>query len=472
MGSRESLRGPLLYPLVRAVSRKWTGTLDTHTDTGLRHLVYFIDGCPAKVHTGELVAPLDVVLLRIEGAVDPQALAEAVDVACERRDVLLGQLLLERGLIDPAVLAAALRWQILDKLRYLLGDGTARAQHTLYGDTDLIQWPGNPELHPADPLYCMMQAARLASCQPIVARYIPRVLGMKLTLKADVDKRRFGLSDEESGVVAMLASGARTVAEIIDAGLPVQVVHPVIFALGVTESLSGRSVPPAAVSIPAPPPSIPAQVARVATVRVPSHAAPRVEEDADDMPEGIAPLGGFEPPDDADALAVDFDDDEAAPPVAAAQAISFAGWPANKAYEEAERALRFLEYSRADKAIAHAVKEDPGNPEYRALRAWIQAQLAGPVRGDDAYEAQLMALSEIIRRSPNIANAYYFRARLLKKLGRHEAAAPDFEMASILDRTNVDAARELEAYERRIKTRRSDADDDATVEKILKWFGR
>ena len=52
--------------------------------------------------------------------------------------------------------------------------------------------PGDPVLHPPDPLYCIARAGRLEACAPIVARYIQRVANMLLAVSPNVDVERFG----------------------------------------------------------------------------------------------------------------------------------------------------------------------------------------------------------------------------------------------------------------------------------------
>ncbi len=250
--------GPYIVALVRAVSEKWTGTIVSHTDDGLIHYSYFFQGAPCKVRPGVLVAPLDSILLRL-GGIEPHALANAVSTACERPDLLLGEILIQRGLLTHDVLYSALRWQVLERLNYLMTEGVAGGRHDLYADVDLIPLASRAELHPADPMYCIMCAARLPACEPIAQRYIERVRQMRLGLTGDVDVARFGLTEDEYAVVQRLSTGALAFDELVEQGLPRAAVQRVIFALGVTQALASKGrFQSRSATMPVPPPSIPA----------------------------------------------------------------------------------------------------------------------------------------------------------------------------------------------------------------------
>jgi len=260
-GSRPAVAattGPFIVVLVRAVSQKWTGTVVTKTDDGLTHHTYFLEGAPCKVRTGIVVAPLDSILLRL-GGIEPHALANAVSTACDRPDLLLGEILIQQGMLAPEHLHSALRWQVLERLNYLMTDGVAGGHHELHGGVDLIPLSSRASLHPADPMYCIMCAARLPACEPIAQRYVERVREMRLGLTGDVDVARFGLSEDEHAVVEHLGRTPSAFDELVEHGLPRGAVRRVVFALGVTQALASKGRFEArSMTVPVPPPSVPA----------------------------------------------------------------------------------------------------------------------------------------------------------------------------------------------------------------------
>ncbi|MEM1034789.1 MAG: hypothetical protein AAGN82_30900, partial [Myxococcota bacterium] len=269
------MTGPYLVVLVRVVSQRWSGTVVTRDDDGLVHHTYFRDGAPCKVKPGAAFAPLDGFLLRL-GGIEPHALSDAVAQACARPDLLLGEILLQRGLLTPEVLHSALRWQVLERLNHLMATGTQRGEHEMHEGQDLIPFACEASLHPADPMYCIMCASRLPACEPIAQRYIDRVRDMRLGLTGDVDMRRYGLAPDEEAVVTTLADGPFAYDELLEYGLPAPAVRRVVFALGVTQTLVSKGrLSSRPMTVPVPPPSVPAPVTQrepPASARVPTSA--------------------------------------------------------------------------------------------------------------------------------------------------------------------------------------------------------
>jgi tetratricopeptide (TPR) repeat protein len=153
----------------------------------------------------------------------------------------------------------------------------------------------------------------------------------------------------------------------------------------------------------------------------------------------------------------------------------FRGWSAQRAFVEAERALRFLDHERAEAAATHAVLMDPDKPDYRTLLAFIEAERKGQVPwwSSDAerhYDEELETLSRVIGEHPNHEPAYYYRARLLMRLKRFQAAMSDFEMASILNPGNIDAARELRCYDNAKRKRRREQAAKKRSSGVMRWL--
>lgn len=484
------LTGPPLLALVHAYTRLLTGTIVVRTEAGQAHAIQFLDGAPTKVRTAEPVATLDTILLR-QRIVHPQILANAVATACMDPNVLLGELLISQGLIERAQLDDALRWQTLEKLTYIMqcSDG---ATHKIYPGENLLAGFGGTELHPVDPLYCLMVAARLCASNGMVQRYVARLGDMQIGLRPGTDTARFGLTADEHHAVALLDESALTPAELAASGVPRHAAHAVLFTLGVTRMLTrigGQTAPPP-VSVDSPRPSdvrIRAPMPEsdpgwcegqadecVPAATVPAqHSVPMTSSSWPSMA-SVAPVPSSWP----SLPSVMAPAPSSAPPASAsAPSGDLEGMTVDAAFGEAERSLRYLAYDRAEAAAAHALSLAPRRPDIRALHAFIQAERRGPPPTWDRdhqshYDHELATLSIVIAAAPNCEPAYYYRARLLQRLKRDRAAHRDFELASILNPGNVDATREVRRYQERVRALQARDAPERQGNGLLRWLGK
>jgi len=136
-------------------------------------------------------------------------------------------------------------------------------------------------------------------------------------------------------------------------------------------------------------------------------------------------------------------------------------------YFAAEEALKVLDRDRAESELKRALQLIPGEARFEVLKLWIDAERLGLPASDlqakeRHYAAQLEKLTAICERAPRLEEAFYYRARLLKRSARLKDAIADFKRASQLNPGNLDAAREVRAYEeRRNRRRRKSGEQEA-----------
>ena len=136
-------------------------------------------------------------------------------------------------------------------------------------------------------------------------------------------------------------------------------------------------------------------------------------------------------------------------------------WDAERAFQEAEVALRMLDRDKAEKALAIGIEKDPEHAACRTLLAWVSSEKRGkPNAGNrkEFYKEEIATLSKVLRDDPDHAMAYYYRARLMKLSGKIKDAYEDFVKAVELDPSNTDAAREVRELKRRYGRRGGDDD--------------
>jgi tetratricopeptide (TPR) repeat protein len=123
-------------------------------------------------------------------------------------------------------------------------------------------------------------------------------------------------------------------------------------------------------------------------------------------------------------------------------------------FRDAEQALKVLDRDRADAEVKRALRMIPGEARFEVLALWIAAEKLGLPASDLVakgrhYAKQLAELDAIVERAPKLEEAFYYRARLLKRSGRLKDAMTDFRRAAELNPANLDAAREIADYDRR-----------------------
>jgi curved DNA-binding protein CbpA len=125
------------------------------------------------------------------------------------------------------------------------------------------------------------------------------------------------------------------------------------------------------------------------------------------------------------------------------------------AFQKAEILFRRGKLDEAEHLLRRAAATDPGQPEYQALLAWVQAQRKGtpPELKEGAksnfYRDEIRLLNDVVDREPNFERALFYRAELLKRSGFGDRAQRDYRRVVRLNPRNIDAAREVRLHDLR-----------------------
>jgi DnaJ-domain-containing protein 1 len=111
-------------------------------------------------------------------------------------------------------------------------------------------------------------------------------------------------------------------------------------------------------------------------------------------------------------------------------------------YQKAEVFLRKRDLAEAEAHSKRAFTNDPEQPEYAALWAWITV-LMREKSGSKDYADPLRVLTTAIDREPACERAYHYRALVLQKQNKPGEAIRDFRKALELNPRNIEAAREV-----------------------------
>lgn len=132
------------------------------------------------------------------------------------------------------------------------------------------------------------------------------------------------------------------------------------------------------------------------------------------------------------------------------------------AFQRAEVHLKKHNLDAAEKEARAAVDGDPGQADYQALYAWVQAQ-----RPHDDYTGLIQKLSEALKSEPQNRKALWYRGQLYKRAGDPRRAVRDFRALLELEPRHVEAQREVRLYEMR---KSQPKDEKGGL--LGKWFKR
>lgn len=114
---------------------------------------------------------------------------------------------------------------------------------------------------------------------------------------------------------------------------------------------------------------------------------------------------------------------------------------ATAAYQRAEVFLKRGNLSAAEGEARAALTDDPDQPEYIALVAWLDAQ-----KPDANVEACIKQLDRAIQIQSNSVRARWYRGQLYKRVGKMNRAVTDFKAVVEKDPRHTDALREIRLY--------------------------
>jgi tetratricopeptide (TPR) repeat protein len=117
-------------------------------------------------------------------------------------------------------------------------------------------------------------------------------------------------------------------------------------------------------------------------------------------------------------------------------------------FQKAEVCFRRNDMAQAEAFCRKAVDNDPTQPDYLAMLAWLLA-LKPENQSPEKTRASIQMLDRALEMSEKCERAYFWRGMLLQRLGRPESAVRDFKRAVNLNPRNIDAAREIRLYRMR-----------------------
>jgi curved DNA-binding protein CbpA len=115
-------------------------------------------------------------------------------------------------------------------------------------------------------------------------------------------------------------------------------------------------------------------------------------------------------------------------------------------YQKAEVLLKKRMLAAAELEANRALEDDPDQPDYRALYAWIQSSKPD---SDSRLPDLLRLLNDSITRNPASEKNRYYRVQILKRLGKIDEAVADCRIIVEKNPHHVDALREIRLWEMR-----------------------
>ncbi|HEX6274649.1 MAG TPA: DnaJ domain-containing protein [Polyangiaceae bacterium] len=206
---------PFAHLLIYALDHRLTGSIVFAEPNQAKHAITFVDGAPTRARAQGEVALLGE-LVRERGALGDSELDAAVtDARAEGRR--LGELLVERSVIDAEALEELLREQVVRRLEFLATLPPA----TLYGyyeGTNFLERAGGPAGHPP-PLGAVWRVIRVGVPPERVREHVGRLGDAPLRFHTDAPLARFGFGPRERAVVEVLRAKPQPYAELVGRGL-------------------------------------------------------------------------------------------------------------------------------------------------------------------------------------------------------------------------------------------------------------
>jgi DnaJ domain/Tetratricopeptide repeat len=117
-------------------------------------------------------------------------------------------------------------------------------------------------------------------------------------------------------------------------------------------------------------------------------------------------------------------------------------------FQKAEVCFRRNDMVQAETFCRKALEDDPTQPDYHAMLAWLAALKPENHVPEKTIES-IQMLERAIAMSDRCEKAYFWRGMLYKRLGRGDLAVRDFRRVIDLNPRNIDAAREVRLYNMR-----------------------
>lgn len=138
-------------------------------------------------------------------------------------------------------------------------------------------------------------------------------------------------------------------------------------------------------------------------------------------------------------------------------------------FKKGEVLFKKGDLKQAEVHLRRAVELAPEVVDHTALLLWIQAK---PSSSPEELGRLIVELDGLVTQDPKSPRTVFYRAQLLKRVGRVAAANSDFERAVALDPHNIDAAREVRLYAMRTSKPSSTSDAPSEGGFFRKLFKR
>lgn len=218
---------PFAHLLIYLKKRNLSGTLQIMERDAL-HSVYFLSGRPAKAQLASDLFPLPKMLIE-EGVIKEYQLQEALDYA-RQNNKPLGLSLVQTGLMDAAQL---IHWQVKqlrNQLVYIFG--LPEGPYGFFQDENRLITGGHEELVIVEPFEILMHGLRMHGHSVFLALLLGKIHDKHFFVDEADDLETFGFTREERRFVRKLTENQWTMNRLpgID-GMDMLAGHRVIYAL-------------------------------------------------------------------------------------------------------------------------------------------------------------------------------------------------------------------------------------------------
>jgi len=206
---------PLLHLLVYAFEKKLEGTMDVVSPDHRVASVLFVEGRPAKAHVSEPHSQLGQVLVELgymTADVLDRTLAQLEDARGGGAQVLYGEFLLRKGLLDAVRVEAGFREQMTRRLRYVAAM-PPETTYAYYEGFDGMRSIGVDSPRGVDPLPMLWTLLRERAPRPHVDAALARVADSSLRIAQTANLARLGLEAPERAAIELLRGRRLTVSE-------------------------------------------------------------------------------------------------------------------------------------------------------------------------------------------------------------------------------------------------------------------
>ena len=257
--SGQLARTPLPHLLVYAHDRQLTGTFEFRAPDASTAAVLMLQGRPAKAKLSGQSIYLGQVLLEL-GVIDAAMLDASLREMATARG-LHGTILLEKGAIDRGQLDQGLRSQLLRKLS-LVAQMPAATVFEFYGDWDgLADFGAEPS--PIDTFAVVWTAIREQPPLEHVKAALERMMRGRLRVSKTASLDRFGFTHEERRWIDLLRVRALRLDDFFGAaeGINERITRLIVYCLAITKQIElvseeeAAAAEAAAAAAAAPPPS-------------------------------------------------------------------------------------------------------------------------------------------------------------------------------------------------------------------------